>query len=375
MNQKELNEIRRRIKPERNNIQRIYGCYVNGGKEIISYIDESVGLLSKEESEKYFSILKKSLSGALGKNLIDICFETKQVIEGEEHKLLSALRNSSLDDEEKREEFYQKVIQNLDMEDSNYLILLACDTYDVPHKAKDGERADSADVFKYILCAVCPVKSGKAELGYKADDMRFHSESVNQIVSSPEIGFMFPCFDDRCANIYNALFYSKNTMDIHKEFIDAVFHTEPPMSPGVQRETFGAVLAESLDEKCPFDTVQAVHEQLSERISLHKESKDPEPLVISPEEMDSILENSGMNSEQIESFNENCGREFGKDAVLCPANIIDSKKLEICTPQVKLSVDPKFAYLVETKVIDGKKCIVIDADAGVELNGISVEIQ
>ncbi|EJX01181.1 hypothetical protein EVA_10712, partial [gut metagenome] len=53
MNQKELSEIRRRIRPDRNNIQRIYGCYVNGGKEIISYIDESVGLLSKEEAEKY----------------------------------------------------------------------------------------------------------------------------------------------------------------------------------------------------------------------------------------------------------------------------------------------------------------------------------
>ncbi len=375
MNQKELNEIRRRIRPERNNIQRIYGCYVNGGKEIISYIDESVGLLSKEEVEKYFSLLKKSLSGALGKNLIDICFETKQVIEGEEHKLLSALRNSSLNDEEKREEFYQKVIENLNMEDSNYLILLACDTYDVSRKAKDGELQDSGDVFRYILCAVCPVKSGKAELGYKPEDMRFHSESVNQIVSAPELGFMFPCFDDRSANIYNALYYSKNTMDIHQEFIDAVFHTAPPMSAGLQRETFGAVLAESLDEKCPFDTVQAVHEQLSERISLHKESKDPEPLVISPEDMDGILENAGMNQEQIEAFNENCGREFGKDAVLSPANIIDSKKLEICTPQVKLSVDPKFAYLVETKVIDGKKCIVIDADAGVELNGISVEIE
>ena len=77
MNQKELNEIRRRIRPERNNIQHIYGCYVNGAKEIISEIDESVGLLSKEEAEKYFSLLKRSLSGALGKNLIDICFETK----------------------------------------------------------------------------------------------------------------------------------------------------------------------------------------------------------------------------------------------------------------------------------------------------------
>lgn len=375
MNQKELNEIRRRIRPERNNIQHIYGCYVNGAKEIISEIDESVGLLSKEEAEKYFALLKRSLSGALGKNLIDICFETKQVIEGEEHKLLSALRNTGLEDGELRRQFYDKVIETLEMEDSNYLILLAHDAYDVPRKTKDGERDESSDVFRYILCAVCPVKSKKAELSYESVDQRFHTAAINQIVSAPELGFMFPCFDDRCANIYNALYYSKNTMDIHKEFIDTVFKTEIPMSAGVQRETFGAVLSDSFEDGCPFDAVQSVHEQLSERVALHKESKDPEPLVISPEEMDSILENSGMKPEQIEAFNEKCEAEFGKDAALSPANIVDSKKLEVCTPQIKLSLDPKFGYLLETKVIDGKKYILIDADAGVEVNGINVNIE
>ena len=374
MNQKELSEIRRRIKPERNNIPRIYGCYVNGAKEIISRVDESIGLLSKEEAEKYFSLLKKALSGSLGKNLIDICFETKAVMEGEEHKLLSALRNCSLDDEELREKFYEKVIETLDMDESNYLILMCCDTYDVPARAKDGEKYDSGNVFKYILCAVCPVKSGKAQLGYSADEERFRSEAMNQIVSAPELGFMFPCFDDRCANIYNALYYSRNTRDIHREFIDSVFNTEIPMSAGIQQETFGACLSESMDMKCPFDTVQSVNEQLSERVELHKESRDPEPLVISPQEMDGILENSGMKPEQIEKFNESLEAEFGRDAALSPANLTDSRKLQICTPQVKISLDPKFSYLVESKVIDGKRCIVINADAGVEINGLSADI-
>ena len=59
MNQKELNEIRRRIKPERSSIDHIYGCYVNSNREIISYIDESLGLLSKEETEKYLALMKK----------------------------------------------------------------------------------------------------------------------------------------------------------------------------------------------------------------------------------------------------------------------------------------------------------------------------
>lgn len=374
MNQKELSEIRRRIRPERNSITHIYGCYVNGSKEIISYIDESIGMLPQEESEKYLNLLKKTLSGSLGKNLIELSFATKQVMDSEEHRLLSALRKSELKDDALREDFYRCIIDSLDMDDSNYLILLAHDTYDVPYRGKDGSPGDSGNIFKYILCAVCPVKQGKSELGFDADEQRFHSASANQIVSAPELGFMFPSFDDRAANIYSSLFYSKNTMEIHQEFIDAVFRTPAPMSAGVQRETFGAVLSEALEQECSFDVVQAVHEQLSERLLVHKESKEPQPLTVSKNEMGELLERSGMSPEQIEAFQQHCEASFGEDAELLAANIIDSKKLEICTAEVKITVDPKFGYLVETRVIDGKKYILVSADAGVELNGISVNI-
>ena len=98
MNQKELNEIRRRIKPERSSINHIYGCYVNSQREVIADIDESVGLLSREEVEKYLSLVKKTLSGTLGRNLVDISFATKQVMDSDEHRLLSALRKTELQD-------------------------------------------------------------------------------------------------------------------------------------------------------------------------------------------------------------------------------------------------------------------------------------
>ena len=376
MNQKELNEIRRRIKPERNSINHIYGCYVNSNREIISYIDESLGLLSKEEVEKYLALMKKTLSGSLGRNLVDLSFATKQVVDSDEHRLLSALRRTELKDALLREEFFKCIIDAVDMGEDNYLILTAFDAYDVPHYGKDGSEDDSrGEVFKYILCCLCPVKTGKVQLGYVAEEKRFHNSVINQIVSAPELGFMFPSFDDRSANIYNALFYSRNIGEIHQDFIDAVFKTKVPMSARQQRETFSAVLCEADEKPLSYDVVQSVHEQLSDRIAVHKESKDPEPLTISGEELGDILENSGMAAGQVESFKKSLDKQFGQDAELRPANIIDSKKLEICTPEVKVSVDPKFGYLVQTRIIDGRKYILISADSGVEVNGIAVNIE
>lgn len=215
MNQKEINELRRRFRPEKSTISRVYGCYVNSSKEIVSDLDESLGMMPQEESEKYLSLLKKGLSGSLGKNLIDIVFSTQQVADSEGHRLLTTLRDSQLKDNEARQTFYRKVINSLDMGDSSYLLLLACDSYDVPHRGKDDSlQADASDeVFTYIVCVVCPIKEGKVELGYFPGDNEFHC-AAGQTVASPELGFLFPAFDDRAANI--PYIYSKE--DLSKLF-------------------------------------------------------------------------------------------------------------------------------------------------------------
>ena len=78
-----------------NAVRRIYGCFVNERGELITDLDEPLSMLPQEEAEQYFALLKKSLSGRLGKHLIDLVFSTQQVVDSEEHKLLMALRESA----------------------------------------------------------------------------------------------------------------------------------------------------------------------------------------------------------------------------------------------------------------------------------------
>ncbi len=377
MNLKEVSELRRRFRPEKSAVSRVYGCYVNGSsREIISYLDESLGNMPLEEAEKYLSLLKKSLSGALGKNLIDVVFSTAQVMDSDEHRLLSALRESELKDGEIRETFYRAVIDALDMGDNNYLILLAHDAYDVPHRGKDGE-ADpgrSEEVFSYILCSVCPVKNCKMELGYFPGENEFHSCAAGQVVSAPELGFLFPAFDDRAANIYNALFYSRKADQIHQEFLDAVFRTEPPMSAAEQKEAFEEALSGALEEAYNLEVAQAVHGRLLEKIEAHKEDKEAEPLALSAGEIGGILRDCGVAEEKAEAFRSRCGEAFG-GAALNPENLIDAKRFDVKTEHAAISIDPAYSYLVETRIIDGRKYLLIPAGEGVEVNGLSVGLE
>ena len=220
-------------------------------------IDESTGLMPELENEKYMGILRASLGGALGRNLLNLTFSMQQVIDSDEHRLLSEMRGCGLSDAEIREKFYSKVISVLNMDHRNYLILLAYDAYDVPKKSKDDSNADSSDtVFKYFLCAVCPVKDGKAELGYDAKSNNFHGYESEQIVSPPEIGVMFPTFEDRTANIHNALYFAKKPDEMHDELIKEIFNTDVPMSSVERRDRFENVLAESLEDEFSFDVAQ-----------------------------------------------------------------------------------------------------------------------
>ena len=116
MNEKEIAEIRRRFQPQRSNINLVHGCYVNAQGEIVDQFTQSLATASEEEVESILAVLKRTLSGTLGKQLNDIVFETQQVVDSDEHRLLMSLRDSKLKDEGIVQAFYQRVIESIQME-------------------------------------------------------------------------------------------------------------------------------------------------------------------------------------------------------------------------------------------------------------------
>ena len=264
---KEAAELRRRLRPDRSNITKIHGCYINQFGEIVTTFDDSMAMLPVEEQEKYHELLKKAVSGTMGKTLSDVVFSTAQVQSSPEHGLLMKLRDSKLSDAEARKELYGKIAATVRLgENVGVLVLLACDTYDVPYRSGDGDtQADGGDTqFTYILCSICPVKEGRPSFRYDAAEQAFHNRGADWTVSAPELGFLFPAFDDRAANLYGALFYHRSKEDSYESFVEAVFHTRPPMTLGAQKDAFREVLVDSLENECSLSLVQTVHRELRE---------------------------------------------------------------------------------------------------------------
>ena len=376
MTDNEISEIRKRLKHDKNNITVLKGCYVSTKKEIMTEFSQTVGLLSLEESETLFGILKKTLSGRAGRNLINISFSTEQVADSEEHRLLMRLRDSELNDTEALSALYQRIIESFPTDDT-YMIFVGCDKYDVPNKSRNDEEMpdDSDEVFRYVLCSVCPVKLTKSGIGFSTADQQFMNVGADMAICPPEIGFMFPAFDDRATNIYNALFYTKSQGDDYKNTAEALFCTEYPMPAEEQKENFRTLIAETAADECSYEFVQSVHEHISDIIDEHKTTKQEEPLLLGKVDVRRVLEDCGASGEHIAAFDEKFDAAFGEKAEISPLNVIDPKQFEVKTPDVTIKVSPEKSYLLETRIIDGTKYVLIRAEEGVEVNGVGIRIE
>ena len=377
MNRKEIREIKKRFNPDMDNFGHIYGCYVNAAHEIIAYMDSPTMLMGNEEREMYMKTLKKTLSGALGKNLLNVEFSTAQVEDSDEHRLLQTLRTSHLSNETMRKILFQRIIDNVDMGDVGYVILLASDSYDVPYKngGSDEWSEESTDQFEYFICCLCPVKDPKGALRYLAEEQNFRAASTGSILGAPQMGFMFPTFDDRMTNIYRALYYTRSSADVHQDFLKAVFNLDKlPMAANTQKNAFDSALADSLGDECSMDVVKALHCRIGERIDVLKGPGADDAPEIHINELEEILMKSGTSDEAIEKFHDTCKNYFEGEEFFNPENLINRKQFKLETAEMNVSIDPEHAFGIKTEIIDGRQYLMIPISEGLTVNGVDVKV-
>lgn len=373
MNKKEIAEIKKQFTQERCAITRICGCYVDGEKNKKTELKEAFLSLPEEEMFKYFAIFRKVLSGTVGKNLLTMEFPLASEEAGGTQNFLMQLRASSLKDENLLEEFYDKIIENY-YSVENYLILLIHAVYDIPGKSSDGEEMfDASDeVYDHILCCICPVTLSKPGLSYDEESNAFHTRICDRVVNMPDIGFLFPAFHDRSTDVHSLLYYAAKPEELRMEFVEPVLGCNLPLSAGDQKETFQTIVEETLGDACDYEVVKNIHEKLNEMIEEKKD--EPDPVVLDRAEVKRLLEYSGVEEEKLSSFEEKYEEAAGTDTCFVASNVANTRQFEIKTPDVVVKVSPDRMDLVETKVINGRKCLVISLDNSVEVNGITVHM-
>ena len=370
MDKKAISEIRKLIKPD-SCVDRIRGCYVNEEGQVIHELHDSLASMEKESLEKYCEILRGALSGKLGRNLFNMEFPIVGETEGSGQQMLYRLQQSGLKDDSLLTEFFEDVVKHFRC-DSKYLILLIHGTYDIPAKGSDNaEMEDASDyVYSFLLCCICPVILMKEGLCYDEDACTFLDRRMDWAVQKPVSGFLFPAFNDRQPDVHSLLYYCRKEDARHEEISADLLGCSLPIPEADQKELFKSMVEQTLGRDCNFENVRNLNDAVSEIIEQNKDSG--EPVQIEKAEMRRLLSENGADQSVLSDFDAAYDEAVGEGVPLMAENLIDTSKLEVKSPSLRISVKSEMADMLKTRVIDGMEYLLIPVTDELEVNGIRI---
>ena len=370
MDKKAISEIRKLIKPD-SCVDRIRGCYVNEEGQIIHELHDSLASMEKESLEKYCEILRGALSGKLGRNLFNMEFPIVGETEGSGQQMLYRLQQSGLKDDALLTEFFEDVVKHFRC-DSKYLILLIHGIYDIPAKGSDNaEMEDASDyVYSFLLCCICPVILMKEGLCYDEDACTFLDRRMDWAVQKPVSGFLFPAFNDRQPDVHSLLYYCRKEDARHEEISADLLGCSLPIPEADQKELFKSMVEQTLGRDCNFENVRNLNDAVSEIIEQNKDSG--EPVQIEKAEMRRLLSENGADQSVLSDFDAAYDEAVGEGVPLMAENLIDTSKLEVKSPSLRISVKSEMADMLKTRVIDGMEYLLIPVTDELEVNGIRI---
>ena len=428
MNKKEVLELKKRFKKDQATFTRLVGCYVDCNREKICKFGGKFLTLEEEEYYKYLEIANKVLSGTLGNNLLNLSFPIEEEQVGGRQQILMALRDTDLEDETLLDTYYDLVIDTYD-EPGNYLILLYLDSYDVMTRTNDNINVDeSEEVYKYLMCAICPVSLSKPGLGYLESEKRIGPRIRDWVVGVPATGFLFPAFNDRSTDIHSTLFYTRNTKEPHSEFMTNGLGCGVERTATEQKMAFHSIVRNVLgaEDDSTDDVMLDIQQNLSDMADEYAECHDTEedPFILDKDVMSKVLNESNVSEEKINRSEKSIDEAFGEKLPVAE-NVIDSKALvanelrveklaledqvgeltlqlneknteleekttkllekqeeidnyvaETRTYDVVLRVKPEKAAQIKSQIINGEKCLVIPMkeNENATINGVSTSV-
>lgn len=373
---KEILEIRKLIKADANSSLRLCGCYVGGEEKTkLTYLNDYLTNMPESEQHKFVELIKKTLSGSIGKTLHNLSFDVKPGEESEQQASLLALLNTELKSNEALDAFYDHIIKSFEYI-GNYLILAVYNTYDVPVKTTDNIKLDdSTEVFKYIICCVCPVNLSKAALSYHEDKNSIENRVRDWVVEAPCMGFMFPSFNDRSTDIHQLLYYVKNTNDMYSNFITEGLGCMETIPSDYQKRIFQDIIEDVVINQPDYEVVEVVRDINENLTEMIENNNCDEPVMLDKEAVKKLLKQSGVKENDLERVDKKFSEELDEKMVFNADSIQEKKRFEVKTNDVVIDVKPENSHIIKIKIIDGVKCLVIPMDNNVEINGIMSRIK
>lgn len=365
----DIKELKNRLTKDLCTFTRVAGCYVNAQKEKITTFSKDFLGLEDEEFFKYLDIAKKSLTGTVGNNLMQLAMSDKAI-----QKSMLGLKDNGLKSENMLDALYDKIIENYNSA-GNFLILLFHDAYDVMTKAADNTTLeDSDEVYTYVLCAICPVELTKPALSYQEDKNDIAPCIRDWVVKPPVNGFLYPAFDERSTDVDSFVFFRKKPKEPQTELLENVLGcVEEKKTLDEKHEILAEIAVENTnDEGMAYELQKVLVDKLWD---YDKDDKFTEGV------LEDIAREAGADSEQIanmlKEYRDKMPENDTPIADMCDGKLIKAcqkkaaEKVQRLIDENDVVVLANDALAVTRREIDGKDYFLVPAELRVEIKNVS----
>ncbi|MBD7970091.1 MULTISPECIES: DUF4317 domain-containing protein [Paenibacillus] len=386
MNKKEVAHIRKQFKMDHDllNIYDILNVYImKETNEVYHWERNPFELVEREKQELHMGNFKKLLTGELDQKLFELKFQE----EAEEPAQVLLHQALVTGDPEEWQDLMLLLVDKM-LVDAKYerdtVITFVRGQYYLPTKARNEEAEESGkdEVFAhpFILCSVNSTEKQKKTLLFDYVEREYkYNVNVDPIIklSSPEQGFFYPSVTDNYSDVNRILYCTGKSNFPDPHFIEQVLTAERSVTALEERAIFEDIVKEVAGEELDASTIAQVYEEIQYVIETNEEEEEPPKLDY--KDLERVLTVSGVENvtpekveRAFETIIDDRNYELKASSVMPKYT---TKSIKIDTKVATISVSPQDLKYVKQVNFQGKRCIMIEVDEDVVIEGFTLSTE
>ncbi len=384
MNKKDIANIRKQFKVDNHlmNIREILNVYVQKESgEIYHHVSQPFQLLEQEAQELFLSTFKKVLTGTLDAKLFELKFK-RDVEDSTQIILFDGMQADTADDwKEYMLEIVGKMFAHTVYEFDTMVTFIRGE-YRKPVRKREAESEEGGDDEVYanpfVLCSLNKTDQPKKALLFDYIEKEFKSYNVfDPIINldSPMSGFLFPAFNDHAADVNHLLYCAGKANQPDSGFIEEVLNCEEIITAQEDKESFGQILKEVMGDAVPSHVISNVYDEIDKLVQENEESEESETPTLDYRDVERILTVSGIENVESAKVEHAFKAIVNDEKHEFKASSLVPKTIKIKTKVADLSIDPKELKNVKYIMYQGKRCLLLEVDEEIDLEGFRLETE
>ncbi|MCQ6277530.1 DUF4317 domain-containing protein [Bacillus sp. V3B] len=381
MNKKDIANIRKQFKLDNYlmNIREIFNVYVKSESgEIYHHVSQPFQMLEQETQELFLTNFKKVLTGQLDSKLFELKFRS-DVEDSMQTLLFKGLHVGSTDWQENMLQIVAKMFAHTVYEFDTVVTFIRGE-YRKPTRKRGLESEEGGDDEVYsshfTLCSLNKIDQPKKTLLFDYIEKEFKpNDAVDPIInlSSPLLGFLFPAFNDNSADVNHILYCAGKANQPNYTFIGDVLNCEDIITAAEEKDSFELILKSVIGDEVDSRTISNVYEEIDKMVQEQEEEEESESPILDHRDIERILTVSGVEDVDTAKVEHAFKAVIADETHEFKASSLVPKTIKIETKVANLSVNPKELKNLKYITYEGKRCLLIEIDEDVFIEGFQLE--